>query len=41
VLSNAQRGTIVAAGSDHHITPDRENVLAFMRASVTEDAVAP
>ncbi|MGI8714897.1 MAG: BLUF domain-containing protein [Solirubrobacteraceae bacterium] len=40
LLSNAQRGSIVAAGADHHITPEQETVLAQMRASVAEDAVA-
>jgi Sensors of blue-light using FAD len=34
LLSNAKAGTIVDAGADHHISPDQESVLAFMRVSV-------
>jgi hypothetical protein len=34
LLSNAQAGTIVEAGADHHITPEQESVLAFMRGSI-------
>ena len=40
LLSNAQRGKIVTAGTDHHITPEQETVLAFMRDSVADDAIA-
>ncbi len=40
LLSNASRGTIVAAGSDHHITPEQEELLSFMRGSVAQDIPA-
>jgi hypothetical protein len=35
LLSNAKAGQIVDAGADHHISPEQETVLAFMRGSVT------
>jgi Sensors of blue-light using FAD len=35
LLSNAKAGRIVEAGADHHISPEQESVLAFMRESVT------
>ena len=35
LLSNAKAGTIVEAGADHHISPEQESVLAFMRGSLT------
>ncbi len=34
LLSNAKAGTIVEAGADHHISPEQESVLAFMRGSI-------
>src|ERR1700733_14043064 len=34
LLSNAKAGRIVEAGADHHISPDQESVLAFMRGSI-------
>jgi hypothetical protein len=34
LLSNAKAGTIVEAGADHHISPDQESLLAFMRGSI-------
>jgi hypothetical protein len=37
VLSNAKAGRIVEAGADHHISPEQETVLAFMRGSITPD----
>jgi|SRR5664279_3091047 len=40
LLSNATRGTIVAAGEDHHVTPEQEQILTFMRGSVGEGAPA-
>ncbi|MGA9858329.1 MAG: BLUF domain-containing protein [Solirubrobacteraceae bacterium] len=39
LLSNAQRQTIVAAGADHHVTPDQESVLSFMRDSVDQPVI--
>ncbi|MDQ6775024.1 MAG: BLUF domain-containing protein [Actinomycetota bacterium] len=36
LLSSAQRGKIVSAGADHHITSEQETVLAFMRRLVAE-----
>jgi hypothetical protein len=39
LLSNAQRQTIVAAGADHHVTPDQESVLSFMRDSVDHPVI--
>ena len=38
LLSNAKAGRIVEAGADHHISPEQESVLAFMRDSVPPDA---
>jgi Sensors of blue-light using FAD len=35
LLSNAKAGRIVEAGADHHISPEQETVLAFMRGSFT------
>jgi Sensors of blue-light using FAD len=35
LMSNAKAGRIVEAGADHHISPEQESVLAFMRGSVT------
>ena len=40
LLSNADRGRIVAAGPDHHVTPGQETVLEFMRNSLTHDMSA-
>ena len=40
LLSNANRGQIVAAGADHHLTPGQEEVLNTMRGSVTQGAPA-
>jgi hypothetical protein len=40
LLSNATRGKIVAAGSDHHVTPEQEQLLMLMRRSVREGAPA-
>jgi hypothetical protein len=37
LLSNAKAGRIVEAGADHHISPEQETVLAFMRGSVTSN----
>ena len=37
LLSNANAGRIVEAGADHHISPEQETVLAFMRGSITAD----
>jgi hypothetical protein len=34
LLSNVKAGQIVAAGTDHHISPEQESVLAFMRDSI-------
>ena len=34
LLSNAKAGRIVDAGADHHISPEQESVLAFMRGSL-------
>jgi hypothetical protein len=34
LLSNASAGQIVEAGADHHISPEQETVLAFMRGAV-------
>ncbi len=38
LLSNAKAGKIVEAGADHHISPEQETVLAFMRGSLTSAA---
>jgi hypothetical protein len=40
LLSNATRGKIVAAGTDHHVTPEQEQLLMLMRRSLTEGAPA-
>lgn len=40
LLSNAARGKIVAAGADHHVTPEQEQLLAFMRGSVGQTTPA-
>ena len=40
LLSNADRGTIVAAGADHHVTPEQEQLLTFMRGSLGQGAPA-
>ena len=34
LLSNASKGRIVAAGTDGHVTPEQETVLAYMRESL-------
>lgn len=39
LLSNAAKGSIVAASPDAHITPEQETVLAFMRNSITREAL--
>ena len=39
LLSNADRGTIVAAGRDERVTPEQEPVLAFMRESITRETL--
>src|SRR5690349_10865547 len=39
LLSNADRGTIVAAGRDERVTPEQEPVLAFMRESIAHEAL--
>jgi hypothetical protein len=38
LLSNAKVGRIVEAGADHHISPEQESVLEFMRSSVPPNA---
>ncbi len=40
LLSNASRGKIVAAGADHHVTPEQEQLLTSMRGSVRHGAPA-
>lgn len=40
LLSNASRGTIVAAGADHHVTPEQDQLLTSMRGSVKQSAPA-
>jgi Sensors of blue-light using FAD len=40
LLSNADRGRIVSAGADHHITPEQDTVLEFMRSSLAHDMSA-
>jgi hypothetical protein len=35
LLSNAKAGKIVEAGADHHISPEQESLLAFMRSSIS------
>jgi len=40
LLSHADRGRIVAAGPDRHVTPGQETVLEFMRNSLTHDMSA-
>jgi hypothetical protein len=40
LLSNASRGGIVAAGADHHVTPEQEQLLTSMRGSVGQGAPA-
>jgi len=39
LLSNADRGTIVAAGRDERVTPEQAPVLAFMRESIAHEAL--
>jgi hypothetical protein len=39
LLSNADRGTIVAAGRDERVTPEQEPVLAFMRESIAHETL--
>jgi hypothetical protein len=39
LLSNADRGTIVAAGPDERVTPEQEPVLAFMRESIAHETL--
>lgn len=38
LLSNATKGTIVAASPDAHVTPEQETLLAFMRRSAADEA---
>jgi hypothetical protein len=40
LLSNASRGKIVAAGADHNVTAEQEQLLTLMRGSVAEGAPA-
>jgi hypothetical protein len=37
LLSNAAKGSIVAAGPDSHVTPEQESVLGFMRESISRE----
>jgi hypothetical protein len=37
LMSNADKGKIVAASPDSHVTPDQETVLGFMRDSITHE----
>jgi hypothetical protein len=37
LMSNADKGKIVSASPDAHITPDQETVLGFMRNSITHE----
>ena len=37
LMSNADRGVIVAAGPDEHVTPEQESVLGFMRSSIVPE----
>jgi hypothetical protein len=37
LLSNADKGTIVAASPDVHVTAEQETVLAFMRESIARE----
>jgi len=39
LLSNASKGTIVLAGSDGHVTPEQESVLALMRESIAHETL--
>jgi len=39
LVSNASRGTIVAAGADERVTPEQEPVLAFMRDSIAHETL--
>ena len=39
LVSNANRGTIVAAGADERVTPEQEPVLAFMRDSIAHETL--
>ena len=36
LLSNAQKGTIVMAGQDGHVSTEQEAVLSFMRDSISQ-----
>ena len=40
LLSNAQRGVIVAAGGEHHTTDEQEDVLSTMRLAIAPIAPA-
>jgi hypothetical protein len=37
LLSNADKGTIVSASPDVHVTAEQETVLAFMRESIARE----
>jgi hypothetical protein len=39
LLSNASKGSIVAASPDAHVTPEQETILAFMRDSITHETL--
>ena len=39
LLSNATKGSIVAASPDAHVTPEQEAVLAFMRNSIVHETL--
>ena len=39
LVSNASRGTIVAAGADERVTPEQTPVLAFMRDSIAHETL--
>lgn len=40
LLSNAKKSVIVAAPADPSVTPEQENVLAFMRHAIADDVAA-
>jgi hypothetical protein len=37
LMSNADKGKIVSASPDAHVTPAQETVLGFMRNSITHE----
>ena len=41
LMSNADKGKIVATSPDAHVTPDQETVLGFMRDSITRETSTP